>query len=782
MKNNRYTQLKTSSTIKNSLMESAMGWKQLNGCYPTVSEFSQKINELFGVEIFAEDVISNTEEINESHLSALSSILGILFEGADHDVLGVPEGASLEDIKKAFRTKAKLTHPDLGGSPSEWKIISDAYSRLIGPSRTGPTSPSSPPPPPPGATKPTPSPAPSPTPSGGSGMFGKALGVMGKVAKAIPAIGVLSYAASKGQEITGEKAKEMGAGPGMQTAAEIGGAYTGDVAGSALLNAPARFRGKQPTFKPSLGAATGFVLGSKVSDDPLYSALGSLGAGALGGALERRLLPKLGKFGKAIPGVATIATLGALASSDSAGAATPTEKQAATQEKGRGLASLTMPGLGVAMSGLEMLGMESPAAKRAREEKEQKELFKVPDVSAEEAKKGVHRYMSQWDKNITDVYKTPKQKEEALMKENTDNYFDMVMLNENLGRFIGSLAKSASKEAPDILKGMAKYAEPEMDVLKKMFFSDLEKKMAEIKPEIKLPTAEVSKEITPEIKSPEIETTKAPEVETPKPEKIEPIIPLTASKAKVEIESEPKTKTSVAADIMKDIKTDTAPETKTETKTETTPQTKTAIQTQAQTKTKQEQDTKAALDLATKTQTSTKTQIQTQTKTQIVTQPKLQTNLQVVGAPKPITGVTPSVTTKTPSGYGSIKGGKPQIPAEPEIKKVKSKPTEEIPMVSPMGDVRYPALRAAAYGVLPIYEGIYNPKVSLQKKSEKQKYKIVVIQEGGKKVEIFASSLRGVKRAIYGKKNFRVYDAKGTEISTYFKRMQKKTQNKMKGK
>ena len=778
MKNNRYTQLKTSSTIKNSLMESAMGWKQLNGCYPTVSEFSQKINELFGVEIFAEDVISNTEEINESHLSALSSILGILFEGADHDVLGVPEGASLEDIKKAFRTKAKLTHPDLGGSPSEWKIISDAYSRLIGPSRTGPTSPSSPPPPPPGATKPTPSPAPSPTPSGGSGMFGKALGVMGKVAKAIPAIGVLSYAASKGQEIAGEKAKEMGAGPGMQTAAEIGGAYTGDVAGSALLNAPARFRGKQPTFKPSLGAATGFVLGSKVSDDPLYSALGSLGAGALGGALERRLLPKLGKFGKAIPGVATIATLGALASSDSAGAATPTEKQAATQEKGRGLASLTMPGLGVAMSGLEMLGMESPAAKRAREEKEQKELFKVPDVSAEEAKKGVHRYMSQWDKNITDVYKTPKQKEEALMKENTDNYFDMVMLNENLGRFIGSLAKSASKEAPDILKGMAKYAEPEMDVLKKMFFSDLEKKMAEIKPEIKLPTAEVSKEITPEIKSPEIETTKAPEVETPKPEKIEPIIPLTASKAKVEIESEPKTKTSVAADIMKDIKTDTAPETK----TETTPQTKTAIQTQAQTKTKQEQDTKAALDLATKTQTSTKTQIQTQTKTQIVTQPKLQTNLQVVGAPKPITGVTPSVTTKTPSGYGSIKGGKPQIPAEPEIKKVKSKPTEEIPMVSPMGDVRYPALRAAAYGVLPIYEGIYNPKVSLQKKSEKQKYKIVVIQEGGKKVEIFASSLRGVKRAIYGKKNFRVYDAKGTEISTYFKRMQKKTQNKMKGK
>jgi hypothetical protein len=43
--------------------------------------------------------------------------------------------------------------------------------------------------------------------------------------------------------------------------------------------------------------------------------------------------------------------------------------------------------------------------------------------------------------------------------------------------------------------------------------------------------------------------------------------------------------------------------------------------------------------------------------------------------------------------------------------------------------------------------------------------------QDGKKVEVFASSIRGVRRAAYGKNQFRVYDSKGSDITAYFKRL-----------
>ena len=54
-------------------------------------------------------------------------------------------------------------------------------------------------------------------------------------------------------------------------------------------------------------------------------------------------------------------------------------------------------------------------------------------------------------------------------------------------------------------------------------------------------------------------------------------------------------------------------------------------------------------------------------------------------------------------------------------------------------------------------------------KTEKQKYRVVYMQDG-KKVEVFASSLRGVKRIVYGKAQYRIYDSKGSDVTTYFKR------------
>lgn len=49
-------------------------------------------------------------------------------------ILGIPEDANLEDIKKAYRTKAKMYHPDLNKSPdshAKFIEINEAYEFLI---------------------------------------------------------------------------------------------------------------------------------------------------------------------------------------------------------------------------------------------------------------------------------------------------------------------------------------------------------------------------------------------------------------------------------------------------------------------------------------------------------------------------------------------------------------------------------------------------------------------------------------------------------------------------
>ncbi|WP_010281068.1 DnaJ domain-containing protein [Bacillus timonensis] len=45
-------------------------------------------------------------------------------------VLGVPYNSSLEQIKKAYRHLAKVYHPDVGGSESQFKLIQEAYQVL----------------------------------------------------------------------------------------------------------------------------------------------------------------------------------------------------------------------------------------------------------------------------------------------------------------------------------------------------------------------------------------------------------------------------------------------------------------------------------------------------------------------------------------------------------------------------------------------------------------------------------------------------------------------------
>lgn len=47
-----------------------------------------------------------------------------------YDELGVSKEASTEDIKRAYRSRSKETHPDAGGDPAEFRALARAYGIL----------------------------------------------------------------------------------------------------------------------------------------------------------------------------------------------------------------------------------------------------------------------------------------------------------------------------------------------------------------------------------------------------------------------------------------------------------------------------------------------------------------------------------------------------------------------------------------------------------------------------------------------------------------------------
>lgn len=47
-----------------------------------------------------------------------------------YKILGVSSSASWSEVQKAYRRKAKIHHPDLGGDEDAMRALNEAYSRL----------------------------------------------------------------------------------------------------------------------------------------------------------------------------------------------------------------------------------------------------------------------------------------------------------------------------------------------------------------------------------------------------------------------------------------------------------------------------------------------------------------------------------------------------------------------------------------------------------------------------------------------------------------------------
>ena len=52
-----------------------------------------------------------------------------------YEVLGVPEGASGEEVRQAYRRLAKAAHPDLAGDATQFRLVTEAYDVLSDPAQ-----------------------------------------------------------------------------------------------------------------------------------------------------------------------------------------------------------------------------------------------------------------------------------------------------------------------------------------------------------------------------------------------------------------------------------------------------------------------------------------------------------------------------------------------------------------------------------------------------------------------------------------------------------------------
>ena len=927
MKNTKYNQVKNLRKTKNLLNETAMDWKQSNGCYPSIGEFTSLLNECLGAELVILSELDETREITDTDITQFANKLVNLTEDAA-DILAAMTDDQFENwIKsgnftsdetareKARKLRAegqarktggtKTTPPPAGSSSStgtestweerearreanrkaqreatpktteeekqaakererarqeeaqrDWeermrnerpdqaaweaanqaerdraaKARSDDWVKRqqekvrqqekdrVAREKANPQQRTQAPVEPKAATT----------------------GIGSKLLRGLKSLGLglpVGIAAGIGQDLAGNIADELHAGPVTKTAAEIGGAYGGEWAGIKGLDFARRAVRMKPTgWKPSVSGSAGFVLGGKLMEP--YGGLAQFG-GAMVGDVAGRVLPKqlkrvvpkipgLGKIGK-IPFVGPAAAVAAsLMTGDSSYAGDMLNPLSAFESDYPAYAPAPVQSsddeFGAEMS---RRGAEYSPVSAKPQSKQQADYMrkqaqeyadpspKLPTPTMVPTEPLPEQPMDQAVREFRGTSKTmnpvgTRTSRTTPLREG----FDF-----GLGKYIGKTLTKAAIEAleKNLFKDAVKVAEKDL-------FKGAERPTVITNPntagEIKIPTIHPIVKVEPKVE---------PVVKT------EPVVkPGEIVKADTKIEVKPVEKTTQldtpapAAHTLPANKKTPAEIAKDITKTIediwkgaiTSPKTDTAFGGKPDT----DITVRGATDITGKTETPP------EGKTDIVvkddeTPPAPKTKIDEPPPPKPtrirITDPRPPYT-RIPEPTQTVKRQEePQVGVdfapnerygvrarrafvdpytrsiftqEVNIQEEQTTQPDEMKPADRLKDLpveerqKMPAAEMERYGIwkreaildpvtrraitrkTQIAENKLSPQESLRRKTQKQKYKVVYVQDG-KKVEVFASSIRGVRRVVYGKKQYRVHNSTGSDVTGYFKKL-----------
>ena len=927
MKNSKYNQVKNIQKTKNLLNEAAMDWKQSNGCYPSIGEFIQFINDSIGESVLGINNLNINEEINENIISRFAKTLAILLEDDSKDTRHGDSYASMTDeqfesqvlkylspemqerIKKlraegqARKTGGTKTTPPPANKGDErsaraedlrQKAAAQEKARQQAASQPGSSST--------GSATPGQSQSSSsasnfetggPQDPAARAAWEKAnqaerdraakarsddwvkrqqekvrqqekdrvarekanpqqraqapvepkaatTGIAGKLIRGLKSLGLglpVGIAAGIGQDLAGNIADELHAGPVTKTAAEIGGAYGGEWAGIKGLDFARRAVRMKPTgWKPSVSGSAGFVLGGKLMEP--YGGLAQFG-GAMVGDVAGRVLPKqlkrvvpkipgLGKIGK-IPFVGPAAAVAAsLMTGDSSYAGDMLNPLSAFESDYPAYAPAPVQSsddeFGAEMS---RRGAEYSPVSAKPQSKQQADYMrkqaqeyadpspKLPTPTMVPTEPLPEQPMDQAVREFRGTSKTmnpvgTRTSRTTPLREG----FDF-----GLGKYIGKTLTKAAIEAleKNLFKDAVKVAEKDL-------FKGAERPTVITNPntagEIKIPTIHPIVKVEPKVE---------PVVKT------EPVVkPGEIVKADTKIEVKPVEKTTQldtpapAAHTLPANKKTPAEIAKDITKTIediwkgaiTSPKTDTAFGGKPDT----DITVRGATDITRKTETPP------EGKTDIVvkddeTPPAPKTKIDEPPPPKPtrirITDPRPPYT-RIPEPTQTVKRQEePQVGVdfapnerygvrarrafvdpytrsiftqEVNIQEEQTTQPDEMKPADRLKDLpveerqKMPAAEMERYGIwkreaildpvtrraitrkTQIAENKLSPQESLRRKTQKQKYKVVYVQDG-KKVEVFASSIRGVRRIVYGRKQYRVHNSTGSDVTGYFKKL-----------
>ena len=937
MKNSKYNQIKNLRKTKNLLNETAMDWKQSNGCYPSIGEFVQFINHSIGESVLFVNDFNANREINDNVISQFANTLAILLEDdvderRHTERRRIDRGDSYADMTdEMFESEMKYLGPEM--QENARKLRKEGQARKTGGTKTTP--------PPAGSSSSTTGTestweerearrqanrraqdqaTPKTTeeekkaakerervrreqaqrdweermrserpdraawekanqaerdraasarrdnwvkqqqdrvrqqerdrvarekanpqqgaqaPQASVEPKAATTGIAGKLTRGLKALGLglpVGIAAGIGQDLAGNIADELQAGPVTQTAAEIGGAYGGEFAGIKAMDAGRRVIGMKPTgLKPSIPGAAGFVLGGNLMAP--YGGLAQFG-GAMAGDVVGRVLPKqvkrvvpkisglkLGKIPFVGPAAAVAASLFTGDSSYADDILNP-------------LSVFDGGSLGTDDLPVELYGKFIDEIEPERKPQKTLSGAEYSPISARPQDKLQAYFMQKQAQEYADPspkLPTPKMvPTEPLPEQPMDQAVREFRGTSKTMNPVGTRTSRSTPLREGFDFGLGKYigktlTTAAIKALEKNLFKDAVKvaekdllKGGEIKIPTIHPIVKVEPKVEPVVKTEPIVKTE-PAVKPGEIVKTEPAVkPGEIVKTDTKIEVKPvekttqldtpapaahtlpankKTPAEIASDVTKTILdiwkgaiTPPKGETKIVVKDETPP--------------------KGVTDIVVKDKTPPPPKPRVKTDEPLPPKPP---RIRITDPRPPYTRIPePTETVKrqkepqvdidfapnerygakarrafvdpyTRSIFSQEVSIQEQQTTQPDETKpadrLKDLPVEERQKFPAAEMERLPIWKRAAFldpttrrsvtRKTQITENKLSPQESLRRKTQKQKYKVVYVQDG-KKVEVFASSIRGVRRIVYGRKQYRVHNSTGSDVTGYFKKL-----------